>query len=124
VLTGLVAGLQTATYHVAQNAGTEAASRKTLSRAASAKELKPGDTVLIHSGMYRESVAVTVSGEPGRPINLAAAPQEGVVIEGSEILRGRWTRLTDSRNRRRSMPVRKFRWMSVAQASRMVCSVC
>ena len=28
-------------------------------------------------------------------------------------------RLTDSRNRRRSTVVRKFRWMSVAQASRM-----
>ena len=104
VLTGLTAGLQAATYHVAQtaaasdsSAGTEAAPWKTISRAASAKELKPGDTVLIHSGGYRESVAVTVSGEPGRPITFAAAPQERVVIKGSEIVKGRWTRLGDLR---------------------------
>ncbi len=104
VLTGLAAGLQAATYHVAQtaaasdsSAGTEAAPWKTVSRAASAKELKPGDTVLIHSGVYRESVAVTVSGEPGRPITFAAAPQERVVIKGSEVVKGRWTRLGDAR---------------------------
>ena len=104
VLTGLAAGLQAATYHVAQtaaasdsSAGTETAPWKTISRAASAKELKPGDTVLIHSGVYRESVAVTVSGEPGRPITFAAAPQERVVIKGSEVVKGRWTRLGDVR---------------------------
>ena len=63
VPTGLAAGLQAATYHVAQTAvasdsiaGTEEAPWKTISRAASAKELKPGDSVLIHSGVYRESV--------------------------------------------------------------------
>lgn len=104
MLTGLAAGLQAATYHVAQtaaasdeNAGTEAAPWKTVSRAASAKELKPGDTVLIHSGVYRESVAVAASGEPGQPITFAAAPQERVVIKGSEIVKGRWTRLGDLR---------------------------
>lgn len=59
--------------------------------------MKAGDTVLIHSGVYRESVAVTVSGEPGRPITFAAAPQERVVVKGSEIVKGRWIRLGDVR---------------------------
>ena len=59
-----------ATYHVAQsagnaadtNAGTESAPWKTIGRATAAKELKPGDTVLIHSAVYREQVELKVSG--------------------------------------------------------------
>ena len=49
-----VADVRATTYHVAQspkaadsNSGTEAAPWKTISRAAAAKELKPGDTVVI-----------------------------------------------------------------------------
>ena len=56
--------LAAATYYVDQasagasdkNPGTQAAPWKTISRAAGAKELKPGDTVLIGSGVYRETV--------------------------------------------------------------------
>ena len=86
---------QTATGASDKNPGTQAAPWKTISRAAGAKELKPGDTVLIGSGVYRETVNVTVSGEPGKPITFAAAPRARVVIKGSEIVRGDWTRLTD-----------------------------
>lgn len=90
-----------ATYHVDggagnaadTNAGTEAAPWKTISRAAAAKELLPGDTVLIHSGVYREHVAIKVSGEPGKPLVFAAAPNSRVVIKGSEIVRGAWARV-------------------------------
>jgi hypothetical protein len=57
-----------ATYHVNAaaataadtNPGTEAAPWKTLSRAAAAAELRPRDTVLIHSGVYREHVELTI----------------------------------------------------------------
>lgn len=77
------------------NAGTEALPWKTLARAGKATELKPGDTVLIKSGVYREWVDVTVSGEPGKPITFAAAPGARVVIKASEIVRGPWTRLAD-----------------------------
>lgn len=88
VLRGLAPGLHAATYHVAQtaaasdeNAGTEAAPWKTISRAALARELKPGDTVLIRSGVYRESVAVTVSGSQNTWIvpNTVAENASGIV---------------------------------------------
>ena len=37
------------------NQGTEALPWKTIARAGKAKELKPGDTVLIKSGLYRRN---------------------------------------------------------------------
>jgi len=100
--------LPAATYHVAQmaegasdsNPGTKEAPWKTISRATAAEELKPGDEVLIHSGVYRESVEVTVSGEPGKPITLAAAPGAWVVVKGSELVRGKWTKLADEPDRK------------------------
>ena len=72
------------------NAGTLAQPWKTISRAAAAAELRPGDKVLIKSGVYREAVDVTVSGAPGKPITFAAAPGARVVIKGSTIVKGDW----------------------------------
>ncbi|MBI2301808.1 MAG: right-handed parallel beta-helix repeat-containing protein [Armatimonadetes bacterium] len=77
------------------NAGTADAPWKTISRAAQAKELKPGDSVLVKTGVYREHVDINVSGEPGRPIAFAAAPDARVVIKGSEVIRGKWALLGD-----------------------------
>ena len=77
-----------------ENPGTEAQPWKTISRAGAAKELKPGDTVLIRSGVYREHVKIEVSGEEGRPISFAAAPGARVVIKGSEIVKGKWAKLS------------------------------
>ncbi len=74
--------------------GTREKPWKTLDRAGSAKELAPGDTVLIHDGTYRQSMNITVSGAPGRPITFAAAPGECVVIKGSEIIRGDWRQVS------------------------------
>ena len=99
----LTAPLAAATYTVNpqaanasdENAGTGAAPWKTISRAASAKELKAGDTVLIHSGVYREHVSITVSGTKDRPITFAAAPGARAVVKGSEIVRGKWAKLSD-----------------------------
>lgn len=98
--------LPAATYYVDQthkdasdsNRGTEARPWKTISRAGGAKELKPGDTVLIQSGVYREHVEVKVSGEPGKPITFRAAPGARVVIKGSEVVRGNWTKLAGAKN--------------------------
>jgi len=70
------------------NPGTAQKPWKTIARAGSAKELKPGDAVLIESGVYREHADISVSGEPGRPILFAAAPDARVVLKGSEIIRG------------------------------------
>ena len=47
----------------------------------SAPKLKPGDTLLIDEGEYREgSVPGKQSGEPGRPIRIMAAPRCRVII--------------------------------------------
>ncbi len=73
--------------------GTAEAPWKTISRAAAAEELRPGDTVVIRAGVYREHVEVRVSGEPGRPITFTAAPDARVVLKGSELVRGAWTRV-------------------------------
>jgi hypothetical protein len=84
-----------ATHAADANAGTAAKPWKTICRAGSAKELKPGDTVLIREGVYREHVDITVAGEPGRPITFAAAPGARVVIKGSEIVKGPWTEVPE-----------------------------
>ncbi len=76
--------------------GTEAAPWKTIGRAGTAKELKPGDRVIIREGIYREHVQIKVSGEQDRPITFAAAPGERVVIKGSEVVRGKWAKLSGS----------------------------
>lgn len=77
------------------NPGTKAAPWKTLARAGKAAELKPGDTVIIQPGVYREWVDITVSGEPGKPITFQAAPGARVVIKGSELVKGPYKRLGD-----------------------------
>lgn len=106
--TGTAAGISgqstyvSATYHVDKdspvasdaNPGSPDMPWKTLMRAGKATELKPGDTVLIHSGVYRESMAITVSGEPGKPVVFAAAPGAKVVIKGSELIKTAWTKVS------------------------------
>lgn len=77
------------TYHVSQAApssdqsrGTATAPWRTISHAA--RQVKPGDTVLIHQGVYREWVAPSVSGTPDAPITFAGAPSEEVVLSGAD----------------------------------------
>ena len=77
------------------NAGTEAKPWKTITRAGTAKELHPGDTVWVHSGVYREHAKITVSGAMGRPITFEGAPGAKVVIKGSEVVKGPWEKLAD-----------------------------
>jgi hypothetical protein len=108
-----VSGASAATYYVDngapgasdKNAGTQAAPWKTIARAAAAKELKPGDTVLIASGVYRERADITVSGEPGRPITFAAAPRARVVLKGSELIRGPWIRVAAAKGLKEPYPL-------------------
>jgi len=104
--------LAAATFHVNPavesaadaNPGTEAAPWKTVSRAASAQELRPGDTVVIHSGVYREHVEIKVSGQPELPITFTAAPGARVVLKGSELVRGRWEKLAEQADRKEPYP--------------------
>jgi hypothetical protein len=47
----------------------------------------PGDTVMIHGGIYRETVTVDKSGTREKPIRFQAAPGEHVVITGADEIR-------------------------------------
>jgi parallel beta-helix repeat protein len=68
--------------------GTERQPFKTINRAAQLAE--PGDTVLVHAGVYRERVCPARGGVPGRPIIYQAADSRVVVIKGSDVYQGPW----------------------------------
>jgi parallel beta-helix repeat protein len=84
------------TYHVSQKhpwatdtgQGAERRPFKTIGRAAALA--RPGDTVLVHAGIYRELVQPARGGEEGRPITYRAAPGERVVLRGSDVFRPKW----------------------------------
>jgi hypothetical protein len=66
---------------------------RTINRAAALA--RPGDTVIVHGGEYREWVQPQRGGlSDQRRITYTAAPGEHVVIKGSEPVTG-WNRLTD-----------------------------
>lgn len=71
-----------------RNPGTEVRPLKTIS--AAAELAQPGDTVLVHAGIYRERVSPARGGEEGRPITYAAATGEQVFVKGSEEWRPAW----------------------------------
>jgi len=49
---------------------------------AAANAVSPGDTVLIHSGVYRETVVVKKNGTQQQPIRFEAAPASNVIVTG------------------------------------------
>ena len=49
---------------------------------AAAKKVAAGDIVVIHSGVYRETVIIEKSGTRGKPIRFEAAPGANVVVTG------------------------------------------
>ena len=53
--------------------------------------LRPGDTLLVRRGTYRETVVFPSSGAPGEPITVKPYKDETVVITGCEPITG-WTR--------------------------------
>ena len=71
-----------------RNPGTEARPLKTIG--AGAAQAQPGDTVLVHAGIYRERVSPPRGGDEGRPITYAGAPGEEVYVKGSEEWRPAW----------------------------------
>lgn len=86
------AGARAATYVVDQrhpkagdeNPGTPEAPFKSISRAAALAA--PGDTVLIRTGVYRESVTVANAGTAEQPISFLAAPAARVTLTGADLL--------------------------------------
>ena len=59
--------------------GSELRPWKTVARAARA--LRPGDTLYLRAGIYREAVTLAVAGAVGRPITVRSYPGELVVID-------------------------------------------
>src|ERR1700728_935784 len=57
---------------------------RTISKAAAKAE--PGDTVVIHSGTYRETVTIERSGTKDRPIRFEAARGEVAVVTGADAI--------------------------------------
>lgn len=82
-------------YHVAQasgcnhNNGSEAHPFATINHAA--QIALPGDTIIVHEGVYRETVQPRFGGKnPHQRITYKAAPGEKAVIKGSEQIKN-WT---------------------------------
>ena len=91
---GRAADAEAATWHVASgradasddNPGTALKPWKTISKAA--EILQPGDTVIIHAGIYREYVHPAHSGTPSQSITYQGASGEEVVISGADVVTG------------------------------------
>ena len=71
------------------NPGTTDQPFRTIGRGV--KELRPGDTLTVRGGTYREAVDLQLVGTQEHPITVQAAPGETVVIKGSEVVTG-WVR--------------------------------
>jgi len=74
----------------ASDAGPGTESRPFKAIAPAAERAQPGDTVLVHAGVYRERVIPARGGEESRPIIYQAAAGEKVTVRGSEIWRPKW----------------------------------
>ncbi len=91
-----VGALRAAELHVAMNGadahpGTRAEPLRTIQRAADLAQ--PGDTIVVHQGVYRERVNPPRGGESdAKRITYQAAPGAKVEIKGSEVVTG-WTKV-------------------------------
>ncbi len=56
---------------------------------------RPGDTVLVHGGVYREMISPSISGEADKPITIRAQEGETVTVKGSEVFSGLWEKQGD-----------------------------
>ncbi len=100
-IVGCAAGASLASeYHVAQknpvaddkNPGTVDKPFRTINAALAGARLRPGDTLYVHEGVYRETVelggANAHQGQPGAHIRIIAWPKEVVEIKGSDAVAG------------------------------------
>lgn len=81
----LCEGAQGRTWHVSQQRLPgigEGLQLRTISEAA--QRVEPGDTVVVHGGVYREAVVEEKSGTSERPIGFLAAAGEHVVVTGAD----------------------------------------
>jgi hypothetical protein len=96
----LVNSVSASTYYVSKtgsdsNAGTSSNSALlTIQKAASA--MQAGDTCLINSGTYRETVTPAHSGTPSQPITFGPLPGATAIISGADVLSLSWTVYSNS----------------------------
>ena len=91
------------THAAASDDGPGAADRpwRTISRAARAGVLRPGDAVVIRAGVYRESIHPESGGTgPDARVTFAAWPGERVVVTGADVTADGWQRTPDGAWRR------------------------
>ncbi|HEX2971879.1 MAG TPA: right-handed parallel beta-helix repeat-containing protein [Tepidisphaeraceae bacterium] len=96
VLVGMTLPAGASTYYVTPSgndgsAGSVDTPWRTLQRGASA--LRPGDTLLIAAGIYREAITLKTSGTAESPITLAAMPGARVIITGADRLENGWAKV-------------------------------
>ncbi|MCA9262628.1 MAG: right-handed parallel beta-helix repeat-containing protein [Planctomycetales bacterium] len=77
------------------NEGTSQRPLRTINRGA--ELARPGDRVIVTTGVYRERVAPARSGTSAAPIQYEAAPGAVVVIKGSEQWHPEWRRVSDQK---------------------------
>ena len=71
------------------NAGSPAAPFATIQKGATLA--RPGDTVFVRAGTYRETVIPARSGAPGKPITYRPYQNETVTVSGADPVSG-WSR--------------------------------
>ncbi len=87
LLLALSAPAPAKTWHVSQRTLAGIDSRLQVTTIGDAiLQVQPGDTVLLHAGVYRESVTVEKSGTADQPITLRSAEGEYVVLTGADRL--------------------------------------
>src|SRR5437870_4092355 len=69
--------------------GDGSSARRSCARAAAAA--RPGDTVFVRAGTYRETVIPARSGAPGKPITYRPYQNETVTVSGADPVTG-WSR--------------------------------
>ena len=70
------------------NAGTVQAPLRTVQ--AALDRAQAGDTCKLRAGTYRETAEFKTSGMLGQPVRLQAYPSEAVVLDGTEMVVGKW----------------------------------
>jgi hypothetical protein len=100
-LGGYAASLRAADYYVATSGsdmegGTASQPFQTIQKGIDAAS-KPGDTVTVLSGTYREQLSVGWHGTPEKPIVLQSAQRQKVILDGAERVCG-WRLLDDKHN--------------------------
>ncbi|MFI5380316.1 MAG: right-handed parallel beta-helix repeat-containing protein [Tepidisphaerales bacterium] len=103
VLTALAGSAAAKTIHVSpQKLAEVAADEQTRTIGDAVRNLAAGDRVIIHGGMYRETVVVAASGTAEKPIIIEPATAEHVVVTGADLITD-WKR-EDEKDRMFSTP--------------------